>query len=134
MPYGNSNFSKPVRVFKPGKQKNPVTGFQPWNSKPGGGQPNYPEIKHRALMELPGLLARWLPDGHRQGEEWAARNPTRNDKRPGSFKINIRTGVWADFATGDQGGDVISLYAYLNQLSQSDAAWCLATELGVRHD
>jgi hypothetical protein len=35
------------------------------------------------------------------------------DQNPGSFSINVRTGRWADFATGDKGGDVISLAAYL---------------------
>ena len=42
-----------------------------------------------------------------------ARNPTRPDRRPGSFKINLTTGRWADFATGDRGGDPVSLAAYL---------------------
>ena len=44
---------------------------------------------------------------------YVALNPTRNDRRPGSFKINIRTGRWCDFATGDRGGDPVSLVAYL---------------------
>jgi hypothetical protein len=44
---------------------------------------------------------------------YVALNPTRNDRRPGSFKINIRMGRWCDFAAGDQGGDPVSLVAYL---------------------
>ena len=43
-------------------------------------------------------------------------NPTRADRRPGSFSVNTRTGRWADFATGDRGGDVVSLAAYLHGL------------------
>ena len=31
----------------------------------------------------------------------------------GSFSVSITTGVWADFATDDRGGDLVSLYAYL---------------------
>ncbi|SFH52556.1 hypothetical protein SAMN04488020_12011 [Palleronia marisminoris] len=73
-------------------------------------------------QNLPSLLTAWLPDGRRVGDEWTARNPTRADRRPGSFKINIQTGRWADFATGDKGGDPVSLYAYLNGLSQGQAA------------
>ena len=46
-----------------------------------------------------------------EGHEYVARNPTRADRRPGSFKINLRTGRWADFATGDKGGDPVSLAA-----------------------
>lgn len=76
------------------------------------------------------LLQRWLPDGRLQEREWVARNPTRN---PGSFKINVDTGVWSDFATGDSGSDPISLFAYLNGLSQSQAARLLQEEwIGVR--
>lgn len=59
------------------------------------------------------VVPSWLPDGKRVGSEWVARNPTRADHTPGSFSINLRSGAWADFATGDEGGDVISLFAYL---------------------
>ena len=58
-------------------------------------------------------------------------NPTRNDRHPGSFKVNLRSGVWSDFATGDAGGDPISLFAYLNGLSQLEAARSLAQELRI---
>jgi hypothetical protein len=65
------------------------------------------------------------------GGEWVARNPRRADRSPGSFKINVRTGRWSDFATGDKGGDVISLAAYLAGLSQVEAAFELARALGI---
>ena len=84
-----------------------------------------------ALAVLPGLLDRWLPDGRKQGAEWVARNPTRADRRPGSFSVNMRTGRWADFATGERGGDVISLAAYLHGLGQAEAARKLADMLGL---
>jgi hypothetical protein len=73
-----------------------------------------------------------LPDGRREGNEWVALNPTRNDTARGSFKINLRTGCWADFAAGDRGGDVISLLAYLRGTPQSEAAQDLARQLEVR--
>ena len=51
----------------------------------------------------------------------SAFNPRRADRHLGSFQINVRTGKWADFATGDRGGDLISLgVAY--QPSQVDDA------------
>ena len=62
----------------------------------------------------------------------AAIEPTRPDKNPGSFSVNIRTGRWADFATGDKGGDVISLAAYIFQCRQIEAARTLAVTLGVK--
>ena len=51
-------------------------------------------------------LKQWLPEGHMEGNEFVALNPTRADRKKGSFRINIRTGKWADFATSDQGGDL----------------------------
>ena len=59
------------------------------------------------------------------------RNPTRCDRRPGSFVVNLRLGWWRDYATGDKGGDPISLYAYLRGCSQGEAARELAAELGL---
>ena len=91
---------------------------------------DYDRLRRAAASRLDHLLPKWLPNGHRIGSEWAARNPTRDDQAPGSFKINLRTGRWADFATGDKGGDVISLLAYLHNTSQSQAARLLARELG----
>jgi hypothetical protein len=55
---------------------------------------DFAAINRAALAHLPGLLGRWLPRGRRQGNEWAALNPTRNDGHPGSFSINLRTGRW----------------------------------------
>jgi predicted P-loop ATPase len=76
-------------------------------------------------------VPQWLDDGHREGHEWKARNPMRNDKRIGSFSVNLTTGAWADFADMDaKGGDLISLYAYLNGLNNGQAARQLMRVLG----
>jgi hypothetical protein len=69
--------------------------------------------------------------GRRQGREWVALNPRRADRRPGSFKVNLATGRWSDFATRDGGGDLISLAAYLFSISQGEAAQRLAEMLGL---
>jgi putative DNA primase/helicase len=65
------------------------------------------------------------------GNEYVAMNPRRNDTRLGSFKINIRTGRWSDFAADARGGDVISYVAYLRNCSQIEAAKWLASWLGI---
>ena len=88
-------------------------------------------VSGACLHRLPELLQSWLPDGRALGGEWIALNPTRADRRAGSFKINMTTGRWADFATNDAGGDVVSLYAYLNGLSQVVAARALIASWGV---
>jgi len=94
---------------------------------------NFKHINAAALSALPTILSRWLPDGKVFGHEYIALNPKRIDRKAGSFKINMRSGKWADFASGDKGGDVISLAAYLSDISQYDAAANLADMLGVRH-
>jgi hypothetical protein len=95
------------------------------------GKVDFAGINRAALAHLPSLLKTWLPDGVRRGGEWVARNPLRHDRYLGSFSINLRTGKWADFATGDAGSDPISLAAYLFGTGQADAARSLALALGV---
>jgi putative DNA primase/helicase len=68
------------------------------------------------------ILRQLLPTGKKEGNEYIALNPKRNDTHLGSFRINTTTGKWADFATGDKGGDIISLYAYIKSVNQLTAA------------
>ena len=93
---------------------------------------DFARINAAALAVLPSLLHRWAPGGRRQGREYVALNPTRDDRRLGSFRINLVTGAWADFATADAGGDPISLAAYLFNISQIEAARRLAAMLGLQ--
>lgn len=95
---------------------------------------DFDAINRAAIPVLPALCARWLPDGKDTGREYVALNPRRADKTIGSFKIALsgeRAGRWADFATGDRGGDPISFAAYIFGLSQLEAAKYLASMLGL---
>lgn len=92
---------------------------------------DFAAINRAALAVLPALLCRWLPGGCVEGAEYVVLNPRRADRRPGSFKVNIASGKWADFATGECGGDVVSLAAYLGGARQIEAARDLARVLGV---
>lgn len=96
-----------------------------------GGRIDFGKVKRAAAASSENIVRRWLPDGRREGPEWVARNPRRNDHRAGSFKVNLRTGAWGDFATGDKGGDLIALAAYLFGLSQLEAAKRVADMLGI---
>ncbi len=96
------------------------------------GAIDFDAINEAALGALPAILCRWLPHGRVIAGEFTARNPKRADRHSGSFKISLRTGRWADFATGDKGGDPVSLAAYLFDLSQADAARRLAAMLGMK--
>lgn len=101
---------------------------------PGHSKVDFVRINREALGRIESIVARWLPDGQQRGREWVALNPRRTDHRVGSFSVNLATGRWADFATGDKGGDLISLAAYLGQLSQVEAARNVAAMLGISAD
>lgn len=88
-------------------------------------------IADAALVAADNLLADWLPDGTRKGKEYWPVNPVRGDRKPGSFSVNMTTGTWLDFASGDKGGDLVSLLAYLRGCRQVDAARLIAGQLGL---
>lgn len=92
---------------------------------------DFDRVNARALANADAVVRAFLPDGRREGSEWSARNPLRDDRKPGSFKVNLSTGRWSDFAKGDAGGDLVSLVAYLTGLNQREAAIRLADSLGV---
>lgn len=81
----------------------------------------FKEINRQLLPQLRFYLSQWLPDGRIEGNEYVARNPKRMDRHLGSFRVNLRTGRWGEFATGDAGHDIVSLYAYLKGVRQSEA-------------
>ena len=92
---------------------------------------DFRRVSEAALNALDMIVPKLLPGGYRSGEEWVCRNPTRNDGRPGSFKVNLRSGIWSDFATGDKGGGAIDLMVYLEGKTKLDAARELASLLNV---
>ena len=87
-----------------------------------GTREHFSRLNAMLLPQLASLVAEWLPHGKRSGMEWTALNPCRVDQRTGSFRVNVQTGRWADFATGEGGGDPISLYAYLYTGGRQGAA------------
>lgn len=69
------------------------------------------------------LCAQWLPNGKLTGREWCVGNIEGEVGQ--SLRINLDSGRWSDFATGQKGGDLISLYALKNNLKQIEAARAL---------
>jgi len=90
---------------------------------------DFKRINSECLPILRSLVQSWIPGGRLEGAEYVVANPTRADKTPGSFKINTNSGAWKDFASGDGGGDCISLYAYLCGISQAEAANKISEEI-----
>ena len=95
---------------------------------------DFRQIGDLALSNSLYLVKKYLPDGVQQGQEWVAKNPLRHDRNIGSFKVNLATGRWADFATGDCGGDLISLMAYIHGTSQKEAAIKISGQMGGHND
>lgn len=72
-----------------------------------------------------------LAGGKNSGREYLPLNPKRDDHKPGSLSIHRDKGAWMEGATGDKGGDLVSLAAYLWDCSNGDAAERLGKQLGI---
>lgn len=99
-------------------------------------QINFTAINRAALARLPAILNRLLPRGQRKGREFVGLNPRRADHHLGSFRINLDTGRWAGFATGDKSGDLRG-ERLCNQLddnltAQDGAQGCTRATPGLR--
>ena len=93
---------------------------------------DFATVNSAALARLPEVLARLLPGGRAVGPEWHA-GSLRGD--PGdSLRVRMRgerAGRWADFATGEKGGDPVSLAAAVTRTRQIEGAKQLARMLGI---
>jgi hypothetical protein len=92
---------------------------------------DFERVNAAALAAADSVVPGLLPGGRREGAEWVALNPSRADRRPGSLKVNLASGRWADFATDDRGGDLVSLAALVAGVGQREAAIRLAESLAV---
>jgi hypothetical protein len=87
----------------------------------------------RALLDrAPMLLSHWLPGGRTEGHEYIGPSKAKGGIGD-SLKVNLATGAWAYFAgdpSTDVGMDLTSLYAWLHNLNNGQAARELMNELG----
>lgn len=93
---------------------------------------NFNDINLLAQSNIKSFLQEWLPGGIIRGHEYCPLNPTRDDKHIGSFCINLNTSQWHDFATGDKGCGLISLYAYINNISLIESAKFIANKINYQ--
>lgn len=93
---------------------------------------DFKRVNELVMLKAQTLLPTWLPGGKFLNDYTFACGSLAGESGQ-SLKVDIRTGMWKDFATGDSGGDLISLYAAIKGLSQSDAAKTLSGE-PVRDD
>jgi putative DNA primase/helicase len=98
------------------------------------GRAPLPPIKFDALAKellsrAESLLEQWLPGGKRAGHEYQCGSVRGGEGS--SCSVNINSGMWADFASGEKGGDLVSLYAASNDLSMGKAALQIARDYGL---
>ncbi len=90
---------------------------------------DFEEINRSAIPALPGILPSFLPGGKLQGREYVCSDLSGG--QGGSLSVNTDTGKWADFGTGEKGGDPVSLFAAIWGVKQSEAARRLAEIMGT---
>lgn len=83
-------------------------------------------LREALLADAEILVVRWLPGGQFDGPEYRCADLSGGHGH--SCSVNVKTGKWADFATGEQGNDLIGLYAAIHSLSNAKAAIQVARE------
>lgn len=81
---------------------------------------DYDTIDQQLLPTFASLVQSWLPAGRMDGREYKIGG--LHGKPGNSMSINLQTGVWKDFATGDLGPGPLSLYAAIHGIDKQEAA------------
>ena len=89
---------------------------------------DFKKLGHEALPHAELLLTEWFPNGRRFGAEFKVGSLC--GEKGESLSVNTATGKWKDFATGEGGGDLVSLFAASRGISQGEAARGLAKAIG----
>src|ERR1700730_13939986 len=93
---------------------------------------NFAVINAAAIAALPAVLVRILPGGHVNGRERSIRHAPIAARARSRSAFGARAGAWSAFAAGGRGADPVSLVAYLEAISQGEAARMLAKLLGLK--
>lgn len=98
-------------------------------------QIDFKAIDEAALPHLATWVQAWIPGGRMEGDEYVVRNPNRADSKPGSFKVNVKRGIFIDFANPDvdKGVGAVALYAFVFRVKMGEAAREVAPLAGVPH-
>ena len=89
------------------------------------------ELDAALLPQAEAVLSRLIGSVELKGRELLMLNEERGDNSLGSFKFNIDTGAWADFAAGDmRGHGIVGLVSKYFTLSTQAAITKIREELG----
>lgn len=89
------------------------------------------KINKAALGRLEQFTDHHGLDAQMAGNCLVAYNPKQTKSRGLSLSINPETGAWSDFSVDDKGENLISLAAYLMEISEHDAARYLTDLLSL---
>ncbi len=138
----NGNSELGSKIF-PGRDNSEPSGkILNGAAKRGPGRPKKAEALARGYLDFKAIeaalltrahdyLLHLLPGGELQGHEYVVKNPTRSDGEAGSFKVNIKTGKWGDFASGPTGRNLLDLAAEIGGAPLALAAREAAAWLGI---
>ncbi|ABM32199.1 virulence protein E [Paracidovorax citrulli] len=90
---------------------------------------NFTSLADALLTRAKDLLPEWLPGGVLVGHEYECGSLAGG--KGDSCKVNVTTGKWCDFSTGESGRDLLDLYAEIHGLKVSKAAAQVAREEGL---
>lgn len=90
---------------------------------------NFAALADALLGQADVLVPQWLPGGVQRVHEYQCGSVSGGAGT--SCSVNLVTGRWADFATGEQGGDLVSLYGAAFGLTAAKAAVTLAQLYGL---
>lgn len=99
---------------------------------PPAGRADEPGFKEVAAVLLANALSvcqDLLPGGQRRGHEYVCGDLSGGKGE--SLSVNLRTGVWKDFATGVGGADLVNLWAAAKHLRPIEAKREAAERFGV---
>jgi putative DNA primase/helicase len=90
---------------------------------------DFESLASDVLSRWQNFVPTWLPGGKLVGKNYQCSDITGGNGQ--SFKVDITTGVWIDFANDSlKGGDLISLYAAIKNMKQIQAARELSEQVG----
>lgn len=95
---------------------------------------DYTRVAEEAVRSIRSLLAEWFPRGVETSDHNEFCIGSVSGEAGKSMRIRLtgdKAGYWSDFALGEAGRDLISLYAYKEGISNGKACAALARELGV---
>jgi len=75
-----------------------------------------PDLAKKLQPRAENLLKQWFPNGKIHNNEFLV--GSLGGESGQSLRINMDTGLWADFANNtDRGGDLVSLYASMKKIT-----------------